>query len=141
MKRLVLVMLVLPLLVASCGGKKEVKRVSEDSRIATEAFGVAEAVRDAYARKDIGAIENNTTKEGFQAVSRGLRNFDSVDLVFAPIYVEIIEGTVNLNISWKGVWKRGGTESEERGMAIFVLKGRPLRVDTVLRANPFRYPE
>lgn len=141
MKRLVLVMLVLPLLVASCGGKKEVKRVSEDSRIATEAFGVAEAVRDAYARKDIGAIENNTTKEGFQAVSRGLRSFDSVDLVFAPIYVEIIEGTVNLNISWKGVWKRGGTESEERGMAIFVLKGRPLRVDTVLRANPFRYPE
>lgn len=141
MKRLVLVMLILPLLVASCGGKKETKRVSEDSRIATEAFEVAETLRDAYVRKDVAALENTTTKEGFPAVSRGLRNFDSAELTFAPVYVEIVEGAVNLNVSWRGVWKKGGAATEERGMAVFVLKGRPLKVDAVLRANPFRYPE
>ncbi|MEW5745584.1 MAG: hypothetical protein AB1805_09155 [Nitrospirota bacterium] len=140
MKRLVLVVLIVPLL-AACGGKKDVKKVSEDSKLATEAFAVAEALKDAYTRKDIAAIEKNTTKEGLQAVSRTVRSFDSADLSFTPAWVEIEDGTVHLNVSWKGTWKRGSAVTEERGMAVFVMKGRPLRVDAILRANPFRHPE
>ncbi len=123
----------------SCG-KKEVKRVSEESLIATEAFGLIEKIKDAYIKGDLSVIERNSTKDGFKAIA-AQRTFDSVDLTFSPVWVEIEGDTVNVNISWKGNWKRSGKSIEERGMAVFVLKGRPLKIDNVLRANPFRTPE
>ncbi|MBI3592049.1 MAG: hypothetical protein HY099_00935 [Nitrospirae bacterium] len=140
MKRLLILMLIMFVFIASCG-KKEVKKVSEDSKIATESFGVIEAIKEAYVKKDVLAIEKNATKEGFRAISGVVKSFDSAELTFSPVLVEIEDGAVHLNVSWKGIWKREGKTTEERGMAIFALKGRPLKVDNILRANPFRYPE
>lgn len=125
--------------VASCG-KKEVKKASEDSKIATEAFALVEAIRDAYIKKDLKALEKNTTKEGFRTISSSIKTFDSVELTFTPVWVEIEDNVVHLNESWKGRWKKSGRITEERGMAVFVLKGNPLKVDNILRANPFKYP-
>ncbi len=139
MKRLLIYAIIVFVFVASCG-KGEVKKVSEDSKIATEAFSLAEKIREAYTKKDLSTIEKNSTREGFRTISSAFKTFDSVDLTFSPVWVEIEDNVVHLNISWKGTWQKGGKTMEERGMAVFVLKGRPLKVDNILRANPFRYP-
>jgi hypothetical protein len=145
MKRLFMAIAALAMLmfVVSCGGgKKEVVRTSEDSRIATEAFKVVEDIKEAYVKKDVQAIERNTTKEGFKAISQTVRRFDSASLNFSPVWMEIEQdGTVSLNVSWTGTWKRGSATFDERGMAVFMLKGRPLKVDAIVRENPFRHPE
>lgn len=139
MKRLLVYAIILFVFVASCG-KGEVKKVSEDSKTATEAFSLAEKIREAYAKKDMATIEKNSTREGFRTIISVLKTFDSVDLTFSPVWVEIEDNVVHLNISWKGIWQKEGKTTEERGMAVFVLKGRPLKVDNILRSNPFRYP-
>jgi len=142
MKRLlfVAVVLIMAVLAASCG-KKAVKRVSEDSKIATETFAVVDAIKKAYLKRDLLEIEKNTTKDGFREINSMMKSFDSAELDFNPVLVEIEEGTVNLNVSWTGAWTKDGKTTQERGMAVFVLKGMPLKVDAVLRANPFKYPE
>ena len=142
MKRLlfVAVVVIIAVLAASCG-KKAVKRVSEDSKTATETFAVVEAIRKAYLNKDVLEIQKNTTKDGFREISSVMKSFDSAELDFNPVLVEIEEGTVNFNVAWKGTWTKGGKTKEEGGMAVFVLKGTPLKVDAVLRVNPFKYPE
>lgn len=139
MKRLLIYAIIAFIFVASCG-KGEVKKVSEDSKIATEAFSLAEKIRESYAKKDLSAIEKSSTREGFRTISSAFKTFDSVDLTFSPVWVEIEDNVVHLNISWKGTWQKGGKTTEERGMAVFVLKGRPLKLDNILRASPFRYP-
>ncbi|HXW68369.1 MAG TPA: hypothetical protein VEJ88_02075 [Dissulfurispiraceae bacterium] len=142
MKRLLFaaVVIIMAVLAVSCG-EKAVKKVSEDSKTATETFAVVEAIREAYINKDVSVIEKNTTKDGFREISSEMKNFDSAALNFNPVLVEIEEGTVNFNVSWVGTWTKGGKTTEQRGMAVFVLKGTPLKVDAVLRANPFKYPE
>jgi hypothetical protein len=125
----------------SCGGKKEVKVVSRESAMAQEAFAVAEAVRDAYSRKDFTSITDRCTKEGYRDIIDSIRHFDSVDLDFTPRWVEIDKARVNLNIAWKGSWVVGKDTIRERGMAVFQLEGTPLKLSKIVRGNPFRYPE
>ena len=142
MKRLVLtaVVLVMVVFVVSCG-KKEVKRVSEDSKMATETFAIADEIKDAYLKRDLFAIERNTTRDGFKEISNVIKSFDSAQLTFSPVLVEIDGGNVNLYVSWKGAWLKDGKTTEDRGMAVFVFKGVPMKVDAILRGNPFKYPE
>ena len=139
MKKLVLSFLVLVFLV-SCG-KSEVKQVTEDSKTAKEAFTLINAIKDAYVKRDLKSIEGLTTRDGYRTVLGAMKNFDSAELTFNPAFVEIDGEMVNVNISWKGVWKKDRRTIDERGMAIFILKERPLKVHNILRANPFRYPE
>ncbi|MBI5188934.1 MAG: hypothetical protein HZA07_07740 [Nitrospirae bacterium] len=138
MKR-VLYLLIVVLLLPSCS--KEVKKVSEESRIAQEAFGLAETMRNAYIKNDRTALELNSTKNGYRELIGAIKSFDSAELTFTPRWVEIEDSIVYLNVSWKGTWIVRGKRTEERGMAIFVLEGRPLKLAQVLRANPFRQPE
>jgi len=142
MKKLFLmaVILAMTFFSAACE-KKAVKKVSEDSRIATEAFSVINAIKEAYIQKDVLGIEKNTTQDGFSALRGVIKSFDSAELDFNPVLVEIDQGIVNVNVSWKGIWNKGGKKTQERGMAIFILRGIPLKVDAILRANPFKYPE
>ncbi|MCC6346758.1 MAG: hypothetical protein IT388_06170 [Nitrospirales bacterium] len=141
MKRLLFCAFLVLTLVVSCGGKKAVKRESADSKTAKEAFALAETLREAYLKKNTSIIEKNTTPEGFREVAGVMRPFDTARLSFNPIWVEIEEGTVHMNVQWSGHWLRSDRVTEERGMAIFVMQGRPLRLDRILRANPFKYPE
>jgi len=139
MKRLVTASLILLAFIASCTG--EAKKVSQDSKTATEAFAVAEAVKDAYIKGDMKIIENNTTRDGYRTIISGLKKFDTAELSFNPTRVEINRDTTLLHETWKGKWTRGGDVFEERGTAVFVLKERPLKMDNILRSNPFRFPE
>src|SRR5208337_3917757 len=99
MKRLpfVAVVLIMAVLAASCG-KKAVKKVSEDSRTATQTFAVVDAIKRAYLNKDVSEIEKNTTRDGFRAITSEMKSFDSAELDFNPMLVEIEEGTVSLNV-------------------------------------------
>jgi len=124
----------------SCG-KQEVKPVSEDSKIAQEAFKLAEVIKNAYVKNDRLTIERNSTKEGYLELSRVMKRFDDAELILTPRKVEIEDSTVYLNLTWNGTWTVGGKRTEDRGMAIFVMEGRPLKLARVLRANPFIQPE
>lgn len=132
---------VLLVFIVSCGGKKEVKPVSRESTMAQDAFAVAEAVRDAYARKEFTGIADKCTKEGYRDVIDSVRHFDSVDLTFTPRWVEIDKAKVYVNIAWKGTWVVGKDTVRERGMAVFQMEGTPLKLSKIVRGNPFRYPE
>lgn len=125
----------------SCG-KKEVKPVSPESKLAQEAFTLAETLKNAYSERDREALEDNSTKDGYLEIVGAMKNFDKADLTFTPTWVEIKEdSTVHLTISWKGTWIVNGKTTEDRGIAIFILEGSPLRLAKVQRANPFSQPE
>ena len=127
-------------LLVSCG-KKEVKQVSEDSKITQEAFMLADVIKNAYIKNDLPTLEKNTTKDGYKDIIEARKYFDSTDLSFTPHWVEIDGSTVNLQVSWKGTWTVKGKSIEDRGLAVFVMEGRPLKLAKVLRDNPFRKPE
>ena len=128
------------LLLVSCS-KKEVKPVSQESKLAKEAFRLAETLKEAYINKDKAALEEHSTAEGYQELIGAIRYFDTADITFTPIWVDIKDSTVSLTISWKGTWTVGGKATEERGLAIFVLEGQPLKLASVQRDNPFSQPE
>jgi len=44
-------------------------------------------------------------------------------------------------VAWKGIWTVGGEITRERGSAVFLLEGSPLKISKVLRGSPFKYPE
>jgi uncharacterized protein YcfL len=128
------------ILLVSCGGKKEVKQVSQESRTATEAFALAETLRSSFIKKDPAIMQRNSSDDGFRDITANRKAYDSVDITFTPRWVEI-EGTkLFLNIAWKSTWTLSGQKTEERGMAVFVMEGSPLRMTKILRANPFVYP-
>src|SRR5271157_6669004 len=114
MKRFVLtaVILVMAVFTVSCG-KKEVKKVTENSKIATESIAIVDGIKEAYLKKDVFGIEKNTTQEGFKAISSVIKSFNSAELIFTPVLVEIDGGTVTVNISWKGTWKSDGKTTED----------------------------
>ncbi|HXX80958.1 MAG TPA: hypothetical protein VEI46_05370 [Thermodesulfovibrionales bacterium] len=126
---------------AACGGKKEVKQVSQDSRISQEAFSVVEQLRIAYLKRDFTVIADYSTTEGYHEIIDSLKYFDSADLTFTPRWVEMEKSKVYVNVSWQGSWKAGKDTFRERGMAIFLFEGTPLKLAKIVRGNPFKYPE
>ncbi|HET6514461.1 MAG TPA: hypothetical protein VFG09_04820 [Thermodesulfovibrionales bacterium] len=127
--------------VSACGGKKEVKQVSQESKTSTEAFSLSERLRAAYVKKDFSAIQEISTSDGYKDFINSIKHFDSVDLTFTPKWVEIEKSMVYLNVAWKGSWVVGSETIQERGMAVFLFDGRPLRLSKIIRGNPFKYPE
>jgi hypothetical protein len=140
MKRFLALGLILLVFITACG-KKEVKKVSSDSALTNEAFTVADTVRAAYIKNDLTTLEKFSTREGYRSILSAKKSFDSAELTFTPMLVEIYGDTVHLYISWNGTWKKGGNVIEDRGLADFVLKEKPLKLDEVLRANPFSKPD
>ena len=127
-------------LLSSCG-KKEVKPVSEDSKVAQEAFVLAEVIKNAYIKNDLSTLERNTTKEGYDGIIEARKVFDAAEISLNPHWVDIEDSKVNLQVSWKGTWTVKGKRIEDRGLAVFVMEGKPLKLAKVLRDNPFRKPE
>ncbi len=140
MKKIALVLLVCCVAVA-CGGKKEVKQVSPESKTTTEAFALAETIRTAFINKDTATLQKSSTETGLRDITANTKSFDKVELSFTPRWVEIEASQLTVNIAWKSTWVRSGQRSDERGMAVFVMEGTPLRVSKILRANPFVFPE
>ncbi len=139
MKYLILC-LVVASLCFSCGGK-ETRKSSEDARLAEEAFRLADTLKNAYEKNDASALEENSTKDGYRVLIAAVKKFDRADLTFTPTWVDIKDSTVSLTISWKGTWTVRDKSTEERGLAVFVLEGHPLKLALIQRENPFSQPE
>jgi hypothetical protein len=133
-------LLVLALVFAACS-KKEVKPTSPDSKTALEAFALAEGMRSAYVDRTFRDLMQYCTPEAYDGIVRDIKKFRSVDLSFTPRWVEIEGDTVLLNVSWQGRWALEGEAKEAQGMAVFELKGKPLKLTRILRDNPFSQPE
>jgi len=140
MKKALILLLIAVLPLLSCG-KKEVKKVTEESKTAQEAIALAEEIKEAYLKKDLAVIEKDTTKEGYIELLGARKSFDKAELAFSSKWIEIEKTAVSMKIAWSGKWVVGEQVSEERGTAIFIFKGSPLKLSRVLRANPFRQPE
>ena len=138
MKKILLLLLVGVLLV-SCG-KKEVKQVSQDSKITLEAFALAETVKNAFVVKDDITLKKSSTEAGYRDIMENTRAYDRVELTLTPRWVEIEKDQLHVNIAWKSVWVVSGKSTEERGMAVFVMEGVPLKISKILRGNPFIFP-
>jgi len=139
MKKILLLVLVGVMLV-SCG-KKEVKPVSQESKITMEAFALAETIKNAFIVKDNITLKKNSTESGYKDIASNTRSFDSVELTFTPRWVDIENNQLHVNISWKSTWVVSGKSTAERGMAVFVMEGTPLKISNILRGNPFVMPE
>jgi hypothetical protein len=122
-------------------GKKEVKPVSEESKSSIEAFALTEKIKTAFINKDLTAIQAVSTEDGYRDATTNRKPFDSVDLTFTPRWVEIEDSKLFVNVSWKSKWTASGNSTEDRGMAVFVMEGKPLKLSKILRANPFIFPE
>jgi len=127
-------------LMSSCG-KKEVKPVSQESKLAQEAFQLAETLRNAYVKNDRETFVDNCTNDGYRELVGAIKKFDKAELIFTPTWVEIKDSSVYLSVSWKGVWTLGTKTREERGLGVLVLDGKPLKLAKVQRDNPFSQPE
>jgi uncharacterized protein (DUF342 family) len=121
--------------------KKEVKPESQESKVAQESFTLAETLKNAFIKGDHATLQENTTEEGYKDVTANKKAFGGVELTFSPRWVEIEDNQVTLNVSWKSAWFSEGKKTEDRGMAVFVMEGKPLKVTKILRSNPFKYPE
>jgi hypothetical protein len=139
MKKILLILLVGVMLI-SCG-KKEVKPVSQESKMTLEAFALAETVKNAFIVKDDITLKKSSTEEGYRDITKNTRGYDRVEFTFTPRWVEIENNQLNVNISWKSTWVVSGKSTEERGMAVFVMDGVPLKITKILRVNPFVMPE
>ena len=135
-----LCLIVLGLFLTACG-KKEVKLVSQESQLTQEAFKIAETLKNAYLKNDRSTLERNATADGYKELASAIKSFESAELSFTPTWVELQDSRVNLTISWKGTWVSKGKTTEERGLAIFILEGTPLKLAQIQRSNPFRQPE
>jgi hypothetical protein len=140
MKRKILSVLVV-FLVFACGGKKEIKQVSMESKLAQEAVSVIESIRELYIKKNLPPIAERTTQGAYKDIIDSIKHFDSAELTFTPRFLEIDQAKVYLNVAWKGTWSIGKETYRERGMAVFLLEGNPLKLSKILRGNPFKYPE
>ena len=140
MKKVMLVLLACCMAV-SCGGKKEVKQVSQESKSTKEAFALAETIKTAFINKDLATIQRNASDEGYRDITANRKVFDSVGLSFTPRWVEIEGSRLMVNIAWKSSWALSGRRVEERGMTVFVMEGNPLKVTKILQANPFVIPD
>ncbi len=138
MKKIVLLFCA-ALMLFACG-KKEVKPVSVESKTSMEAFALAETIRTAFVTNDKETIRQDSTPEGYRDIEANTRGFDSVELAFTPRWVDIDGADVTLNVSWKSVWTIAGKKTEDRGMAVIQMEGKPLKVSKILRGNPFVTP-
>ncbi len=137
-KKLFLILLVFAL--GACHGK-EVKQPSPESRLSLETFAVIETIRDAFVKNEIEIIRTHSTADGYKDITANKKPSESVELTFTPRWVEIDGDQVTVNVTWKSKWRASGGVISDRGMAVFVLEGRPLKVAKILRANPFLFPE
>ncbi|MGC9046264.1 MAG: hypothetical protein C0186_04175 [Thermodesulfovibrio aggregans] len=139
MKKVIILLLIL--LVFGCGGKKQVKPTSEEYSYTTQAFKIVDEIRQAYQNKDNSGIRKHCSESAYREIIASIRPFDRAELEFTPVFAEMFADGFRLYVSWNGKWSYLGKETEERGLAIFLIKGNPPQVEKILRGNPFRYPD
>lgn len=136
-----MIFLLIVILLAGCGGKKQVKQPSEEYSYTTNSFKVVEAIKDAYLNKNNAEIRKYCSESAYREIIASIKPFDKAELEFSPVFGEIEGNDFKLYVSWSGKWSYVGKETEERGLAVFLMRGNPPRVERIIRGNPFKYPD
>ena len=125
---------------AGCSG--DVKKPTEDSIIAMEALDIVEELRKAYSSRDFSSMARFSTGDAYRGIAASLKSFDKVDLTFTPKWMEIDrEGAkVEMLVAWKGTWSVGDKSQEKDGTVLFIIAGKPLKLQGVERLSPFSQP-
>lgn len=136
---LVLVM-VSGLLLSACG-KKDVKPTPMEAKAANSAIELIERIKDGYLKGDKEGMKKDMTNDGYMSITTGMKSFDSAELAFMTKWVSIKDKSIMVDVSWTGTWHKGDNSDSGKGLAVFILKGEPPKLDEIGRDNPFIYPE
>lgn len=137
----VAVIFLLFLLITGCGIRKEVKIPSQEYTYTTQAFQVVNELRQAYQNRDNLSMRKNCSESGYREIVASMKPFDKAELEFTPVFAEMEDGVLKLYVSWNGKWSYIDKETEERGLAIFLIRGNPPKIEKIIRGSPFRYPD
>lgn len=138
MKRICAFLTVVVLILIGCGGKEKIKP-SADSIITQNSLRVIETVKDAYQKKDRTALQENMSPELSEDIAKKL-SFESAVLSFTPRMVKLKGSLITINLNWYGTWTIQNKTIKNRGVAVFVLEGDPVKLVRVEGENPFLTP-
>lgn len=133
-------LIILGLFMTGCSKKEEVKRIPPEVNVSREAFDVLEEARKAYEARDDEKLAELATSRGYEQIKKEMKPFESVRLSFSPRWVEVKPESVIVNVQWEGTWTVNAKETAERGMGVFELAGKPLKLDRILKGSPFAQP-
>ncbi len=135
MKKNILIAVSLVILFFGCSKKEEIKP-SEDSLMSLEAISVVNVVKAAYQEKNRDVLQNRLDALLAENVLQGLV-FEKADLRFTTRVIRIKGPAVTVQMNWQGTWEINGKAIKNRGIAGFVLEGRPMRLKQINGDNPF----
>ncbi len=138
MKKTYILLIIACLIFINCGGKKEIKP-SADSVITQNSLRVIDAVKNAYQEKDGPVLLENMSPELSADITNRLI-FDSAELHFTPRMIKLKASTIMVNLNWHGTWVIKSDTIKNRGVAVFVLEGEPVKLIQVKGDNPFHTP-
>ncbi len=123
----------------SCA-KKKLTPTPFEARIGNTSVSVMQEFKDAYEDRDISEMRRLSTSDGFRQISVLMKDFDIAELDLNPKWLDIKDKEILLYMSWKGKWIKNNDTTNERGLALFILKRDSMRLDQVMRSSPFIYP-
>jgi cell division septation protein DedD len=129
-----LYVLTLVFLFFSCG-KDEVKP-SADSTLTMKALTSMKTIKTAYEEKDLTALQNHLASGISESLAKELI-FEKTELSLVPRLVRIINQTVKISLNWQGTWTVEGNSTKNRGVAVFVFEGDPMRLIEIEGDSPF----
>jgi cell division septation protein DedD len=134
MKKLYTSIIILGLILLGCG--KDQVKPSADSTLTQQALNSIRTIITAYEEKDRNTLRNHLAPGIADSILEEL-SFEKAELSFVPRMVRIIGPAVNINLTWQGTWTIQGNGMKNRGIAVFVLEGEPLKLVKVEGDTPF----
>lgn len=134
MKKTCVTLIILVSVFLGCSSKEKVKP-SDDSQLTTEALNNIDTLKTAYEGKDWDAFRSRLAP--VLAINSKEPSFEKAELSFSPRMVDINNSDVMVSLNWMGEWVIRGKERRDRGVAVFVFEGTPLKLSRIEGDNPF----
>ncbi len=138
-KKTCAILITLAFIFLGCGGKDKVKP-SADSILTKEALYSINAIKTAYQEKEQDILQTHLGPTLAENILKEL-SFEKAELSFTPRMVKINASTVMVNINWQGIWVIKHNNIKNRGVAVFVFEGSPMKLIRIDGNNPFHTPD
>jgi len=136
-----IVTLLLLLSLVACSSDEK-RGPSEDVVMTGDALELIDKARVAYINHDINGMQKYYTQDGYAAMVRDVKKFESVELTFTPRWVDIdTQGELQVQIAWEGTWNLGEEIIEKReGIVTFIISKKPYLISGQKMTSPFAQP-
>ncbi|GMR03329.1 MAG: hypothetical protein BMS9Abin21_163 [Thermodesulfovibrionia bacterium] len=135
MKKTCITLIIFVSIFLGCSSKAKVKP-SADSKLTIEALNSIDTLKTAYEGKDWDAFRSRLAPVLTRKISKE-PSFEKTELSFSPRMVDINNSDVMVSLNWMGEWVISGKEKRDRGVAVFVFEGTPLKLIRIDGDNPF----